>query len=85
MTAGRNYYGPGGGYEFFAGRDATRSYITGCFQTHLTHDLRGLSQAEVDSLSSWVDLYEKSSKYFRVGLVELDPINPDSPIPEPCN
>lgn len=30
-----------------AGRDASRSFITGCFQTHLTHDLRGISEEEL--------------------------------------
>ena len=37
-----------------AGRDASRSFITGCFETHLTHDLRGLSaeQLKVDLLLS---------------------------------
>lgn len=30
-----------------AGRDASRSFVTGCFETHLTHDLRGLSDAEL--------------------------------------
>jgi hypothetical protein len=26
-----------------AGRDASRSFVTGCFQTHLTHDLRDMA------------------------------------------
>lgn len=69
VTAGRNYYGPGGGYSFFAGRDATRSYITGCFQTHLTHDLRGLSEGEIKNLDQWVSMYANSEKYFYVGTV----------------
>ena len=30
-----------------AGKDAARAYGTGCFQTHLTHDLRGLSDSEM--------------------------------------
>eukprot|EP00842_Homolaphlyctis_polyrhiza_P003451 jgi/Hompol1/4106/HPOL_001727-RA len=85
VTEGRNYYGPGGGYEFFAGKDATRAYITGCFKTHLTHDLRGLSDAEAKSISTWTNFYAKSKKYFRVGTVDLPPIDPSSPIPEPCN
>lgn len=34
-------YGPGGSYSFFAGRDATRAFITGCFAEDLTPDLRG--------------------------------------------
>lgn len=38
-------YGPGGSYSFFAGRDATRAFITGCFDTDLTPDLRGAEEA----------------------------------------
>ena len=30
-----------------AGVDAARSFATGCFATHRTHDLRGLSEAEL--------------------------------------
>ena len=30
-----------------AGRDAARAYGTGCFKTHHTHDLRGLSESEL--------------------------------------
>ncbi|KAJ1567815.1 hypothetical protein HK096_008578, partial [Nowakowskiella sp. JEL0078] len=37
----------GGGYEFFAGHEGARAFTTGCFKTHLTDDLRGLSETEV--------------------------------------
>ncbi|KAI8835038.1 cytochrome b5-like heme/steroid binding domain-containing protein, partial [Chytriomyces cf. hyalinus JEL632] len=85
VTAGREkYYGPDGGYNFFSGVDAARAYITGCFQTHLTHDLRGLTQAEIDSLSTWSDFYEKHDIYSYVGQVVHEPIPEDAPLPEPC-
>ncbi|KAJ3061905.1 hypothetical protein HDU98_002213 [Podochytrium sp. JEL0797] len=85
VTAGRDFYGPQGGYKFFAGVDAARAYITGCFETHLIPDLRGLTEAEIESLSTWTEFYENSDKYFYVGRVIHDPIPDDAPLPEPCN
>ena len=31
-------------YSFFAGRDATRAFVTGCFDTDLNGDLRGVEE-----------------------------------------
>lgn len=44
VSANRMMYGPGGHYNFFTGRDATRAFVTGCFQEDLTHDLRGVEE-----------------------------------------
>ncbi|KAG0240970.1 hypothetical protein BGX31_001552 [Mortierella sp. GBA43] len=85
VTGGSAYYAKGGAYGFFSGKDASRAYTTGCFQTHLTHDLRGLTPGQLASVDSWADFYRNHPKYFKVGTVILDPIDPDSPIPEDCN
>lgn len=44
VSASPHLYGPGGSYHFFAGRDATRAFVTGCFEEDLTGDLRGVEQ-----------------------------------------
>lgn len=44
VSAGRDVYGPGGAYHFFAGRDATRAFVSGCFKEDLHGDIRGVEQ-----------------------------------------
>lgn len=44
VSAGRHVYGPGGSYSFFAGTDASRAYVTGCFADDLTQDMRGVEE-----------------------------------------
>ncbi|KAJ3121625.1 hypothetical protein HK098_003517 [Nowakowskiella sp. JEL0407] len=84
VTAGKSTYGKGGGYNFFAGREGARAFSTGCFKTHLTHDLRGLTEQQINDIKEWAEFYEKSEKYFYVGKLLNPPIDSKSPTPEPC-
>lgn len=73
VTSGRNFYGPGGPYENFAGRDASRGLSLHSFDEDvLTKDLdgpldtlEGLDEEAMDSLRGWEERFE--SKYLVVG------------------
>ncbi|OCH95869.1 cytochrome b5 [Obba rivulosa] len=85
VSSNRATYGPGGSYHFMAGRDAARAYGTGCFATHRTHDLRGLTEKEMQGVQHWKKFFAEHKKYFKVGRVSHPPIDPSSPIPEHCD
>lgn len=84
VSASTEMYGPGGSYSFFSGKDGARVYITGCFSTDLTHDLRGVPEEEWIELVAWKLFYETHPKYFKVGTVQHPPIDPSIPPPAPC-
>ncbi|KAI0378805.1 cytochrome b5 [Hypomontagnella monticulosa] len=73
VTSGRNFYGPGGPYENFAGRDASRGLAFHSFdEDMLTKDLdgpldklEGLGPEEYESLQGWEERF--LSKYMVVG------------------
>ncbi|KAF7301593.1 Sterol metabolism-related protein [Mycena indigotica] len=78
-------YQPGGSYHFMTGIDAARAFGTGCFETHRTHDLRGLSYKEWEGVLHWKQFFAKHKDYPKVGRVSHRPIDPASPIPDHCD
>src|SRR3978361_1867377 len=73
VTSGRNFYGPGGPYQNFAGRDASRGLACGSFdEDMLTEDLQGpldkledLGGEEMEALRGWEERFNE--KYLVVG------------------
>ncbi|KAF9042563.1 cytochrome b5 [Hymenopellis radicata] len=84
VSKGKSYQ-PGGSYHILAGVDAARAFGTGCFKTHRTHDMRGLTEFELNGIVHWKEFYADHKDYFKVGRVSHPPIDPSSPIPEHCN
>ncbi|KAI8979662.1 cytochrome b5-like heme/steroid binding domain-containing protein [Mycotypha africana] len=76
VTQGRNFYGPGGPYENFAGHDASRGLAKNSFDEEMMADPHGpidkledLTADEWESLREWEKLF--AGKYLLVGkLVE---------------
>jgi len=66
---GRDFYGPGGPYHVFAGRDASCGLgKMSVEEEDLGGDLSSLSADEFDSMAQW---YQKFAiKYVRVGWLE---------------
>ncbi|KAF2673969.1 cytochrome b5 [Microthyrium microscopicum] len=73
VSPGRNFYGPGGPYANFAGRDASRGLALGSFdESMLTEDLQGpldplkdLDEGQMEALKGWEERFLE--KYLVVG------------------
>lgn len=64
VDKGVDYYGPEGGYNFFAGRDGSRAFVTGEFNDEgLTDDLEGFSPLQIGEIDGWVKFYDKEYTY----------------------
>ncbi|KAL3652381.1 Membrane steroid-binding protein 1 [Castilleja foliolosa] len=69
VTQSRMFYGPGGPYALFAGKDASRALAKMSFEDNdLTGDLTGLGVFELDALQDWE--YKFMGKYVKVGTVK---------------
>lgn len=65
----RMFYGPGGPYALFAGKDASRALAKMSFEEKdLTGDISGLGPFELEALQDWE--YKFMSKYVKVGTIK---------------
>ena len=70
VTAGAAFYGPQRSYHHYAGKDATRSFATGCTKAEcLVGSLVGLSQDQKREAHRWLELYQFHDKYKFLGKV----------------
>lgn len=64
VEKGRRHYEVGSGYNVFAGRDSTPSFVTGKFvREEATDDVKGLSPEEMMGVKEWLDFYRKDYSY----------------------
>ncbi|XP_057527348.1 membrane steroid-binding protein 2 [Amaranthus tricolor] len=69
VSQSRMFYGPGGPYALFAGKDASRALAKMSFEEKdLTGDVSGLGAFELEALQDWE--YKFMSKYVKVGTVK---------------
>lgn len=62
----RMFYGPGGAYAMFAGREASRALALLSFKPQdINGNLEGLDASELDILQDWEDKF--MDKYVKVG------------------
>lgn len=67
------FYGPGGPYELFAGKDHSRALAKMSFEpVDVTGDLSGLEPYELESLDDWEVRF--MSKYTKVGTIVKKPV-----------
>ncbi|XP_030544462.1 probable steroid-binding protein 3 [Rhodamnia argentea] len=68
VTTGKSFYGPGGAYAMFAGKDASRALAKMSKNDEdVSPSLEGLSEKEIGVLNDWEKKFE--AKYPVVGRV----------------
>ncbi|KAF6989271.1 hypothetical protein CFC21_006617 [Triticum aestivum] len=78
VTQSRMFYGPGGPYALFAGKDASRALAKMSFEPQdLNGDTSGLGPFELDALQDWE--YKFMSKYVKVGTIKKAPATEHKP------
>lgn len=80
VSAGRDHYGPGGGYAGFAGRDASRAFVDLCFTDECLEvadqiDTWDTTEENIKAVKHWENFYatekkpDGSPKYPFIGYV----------------
>jgi len=66
------FYGPGGGYNRFAGKDVSRALAKMSFDPEdiESHDLSDLTDRQKSTLSDWIKTYENKKGYPVVGKLQ---------------
>ncbi|WCJ36628.1 membrane steroid binding protein 1 [Euphorbia peplus] len=82
VSQSRMFYGPGGPYALFAGKDASRALAKMSFEDKdLTGDTSGLGPFELEALQDWE--YKFMSKYVKVGTIKK-PVTDEAEAAEPA-
>ncbi|XP_076936544.1 receptor-like protein kinase HERK 1 [Bidens hawaiensis] len=77
VSQSRMFYGPGGPYSVFAGKDASRALAKMSFEDKdMNDDLTGLNVFELDALQDWA--YKFMSKYVKVGTIKKPKATPEA-------
>lgn len=66
VTRGLKHYGPGCSYNFFVGRDASVSFVSGQFDHYdpdTADDVLSLKSSDLLQLAGWLQFYEKEYEY----------------------
>lgn len=70
VTNGKDYYGPGSGYNIFVGRDCSRAFVSGDFHPDRCNaTVDGLTPEEVSAILDWSTFYANHQKYGFVGVL----------------
>uniref|UniRef100_A0A7R9VYK3 Cytochrome b5 heme-binding domain-containing protein n=1 Tax=Pseudictyota dubia TaxID=2749911 RepID=A0A7R9VYK3_9STRA len=70
VTGGRDFYGVGSGYSFFAGKDASPCFATGKFNEEgLKDELNDMPMTQLGGIVGWRDFYRKHESYKFVGVL----------------
>lgn len=68
VSSGREFYGTGHAYSHFAGRDASKAFVTGSSEEGWTDDLSGFDDdKQFQGVVGWEEFYIKHEVYSKVG------------------